>query len=228
LIDGPVRIDPAVIDGELIAADERGRPSFYTVQRVNGRPGDPVAVFVAFDLVFHPELRDVRDEPWTHRRVLLEQLQPAGLTVTPYSPSADAIWEAAVAQDLEGAIAKRKDSPYRSGRSGDWIKLKRHRSLSALVTGFNRGEGSRSDSFGSLAMALFDARGELIPIGDVGTGFKQADLAAVRSLDPPFGIEVQFQEWTGTALRMPVFKGVRQDVPVADCTFELQLPAGGQ
>ena len=129
-----------------------------------------------------------------------------------------------MAQNLEGVIAKRMSSRYRSGRTGDWIKLKRQRSLSALVTAFNTGEGSRAGTFGSLAMALFNSSGDLVPIGDVGTGFSQADLEAVHALDLPFVIEVQYQEWTGTALRMPVFKGVRQDMPPKDCTFAAQLP----
>ncbi len=219
-------LDSAVIDGELIAVDERGQPSFNRVQRISGRPQDPIAIFVAFDLLYHPELLDLRDSPWTRRRSLLEELQPTGLTLTPYSASADAMWKAVVAQDLEGAIAKRKDSRYRPGRTGDWIKVKRYRSLSAVVTAFNAGEGSRSDNFGSLALALFDSSGDLVPIGDVGTGFTQADLVAVSRLDPPFVIEVRFQEWTGTALRMPVFQGVRHDVPIAECTFVRQLPEG--
>ncbi len=223
-LGNPVLVDPLVIDGELIATDDRGRPSFNRVQQIHGRPRDPIAVLVAFDVLYHPELLDVRNRPWTHRRSLLEELQPAGLTLTPYSASADAIWQAVLDQSLEGVIAKRKNSHYRAGRTEDWIKLKHHRTLSALATGFNTGEGSRNDSFGSLAIALFNSAGALIPIGNVGTGFAQTDLAAIRKLDPPFVIEVQFQEWTGTALRMPVFQGLRQDVPTTDCTFALQLP----
>ncbi|MFL6288774.1 MAG: hypothetical protein ACJ73L_10275 [Actinomycetes bacterium] len=223
-VDGPVAITPSVIDGELIALDDAGRPSFNRVQQVNGRPSDPAATFIAFDLIYHPQLHDVREEPWTARRSLLEELQPSGLTLTPYSSSIGALWKVVVAQNLEGVIAKRMNSRYRSGRTGDWIKLKRQRSLSALVTAFNTGEGSRAGTFGSLAMALFDSSGDLVPIGDVGTGFSQADLEAVHALDLPFVIEVQYQEWTGTALRMPVFKGVRQDVPPKDCTFAAQLP----
>lgn len=217
-------LDSAVIDGELIAVDERGQASFNRVQRISGRPQDPVATFVAFDLLYHPKLLDIRDLPWTRRRSLLEELQPTGLALTPFSASADAMWKAVVAQNLEGAIAKRKDSRYRPGRAGDWIKVKRYRSLSAVVSAFNAGEGSRSDSFGSLAVALFSAAGVLVPIGDVGTGFTQSDLAALSTLDPPFVIEIQFQEWTGTALRMPVFQGVRYDVPIAECTFVTELP----
>jgi bifunctional non-homologous end joining protein LigD len=223
-IGGARTVDPAVIDGELIVVDDRGRPSFNRLQQVNGRPADPIAVFIAFDLLYHPVDLDVRDQPWTARRSLLEELEPSGLTLTPYSSSVVATWDAVVSQGLEGVIAKRKSSRYQSGRAGDWIKLKRHRSLSALAIAFNTGEGSRVDSFGSLAMALLDASGELIHIGDVGTGFAQADLATIRSLDLPFVIEVEFQEWTGSALRMPVFKGLRQDVSPSDCTFAAQLP----
>jgi ATP-dependent DNA ligase len=99
--------------------------------------------------------------------------------------------------------------------------------LSAIATGFNAGEGSRAATFGSLALALFDASGELRQIGDVGGGFTQADLEALRLLDLPFVLEVQFQAWTGAALRMPVFKGLREDVPLTDCTIERQLPGLG-
>ena len=220
----PTHEGPLIIDGELIAVGEDGRPSFNLVQRANGRPGDPTASYVAFDLLYHHELGDIRDKPWATRRELLEALQPHGLTVIPYSPSGSAMWETVLAQDFEGAMAKRNNSTYRSGRTGDWLKVKRVRELSAIATGFNEGTGSRSNSFGSLALALIDAGGELIRVGDVGTGFDNADLAALKALEPPFVVEVRYQEWTGTALRMPVFKGVREDVPLSDCTFERQLP----
>lgn len=223
----PTHDGPLVIDGELIALDERGRPSFNLVQRANGRPGDPTASYVAFDLLYHHELGDIRDQPWTRRRDLLETLQPHGLTVIPYSQSGNAIWETVVAQGFEGAIAKRSTSTYRSGRTGDWLKLKRVRELSAIATAFNTGEGSRSGSFGSLALALLDSSGAMIRVGDVGSGFNEVDLVAVKALEPPFVVEVQYQEWTGTALRMPVFKGVREDVPLSDCTLKRQLPEAG-
>jgi len=220
----PTHEGPLVIDGELISLDESGRPSFNLVQRTNGRPGDPVASYVAFDLLYHHELHDIREQTWIHRRELLETLQPYGLTVIPYSPSGNAIWETVLAQEFEGVIAKRSNSKYRSGRSTDWLKVKRVRELSAIVTGFNEGTGSRSGSFGSLALALSDASGRMIRVGDVGSGFNEADLTTINELEPPFVVEVQYQEWTGTALRMPVFKGVRDDVPLSNCTLKLQLP----
>ncbi|HEX5018219.1 MAG TPA: hypothetical protein VFX15_11625 [Actinomycetes bacterium] len=219
---------PLVIDGELIATDERGRPSFNLVQKANGRPGDPIATYVAFDLLYDADEGDIREQPWTARRPRLEALQASGLTVIPYSPSGRAIWDVVLSQDLEGAIAKRAQAKYRSGRSSDWLKLKRVRELSAIVTGFKEGSGARADSFGSLAVALMDDESQLVPIGSVGSGFNEGDLRYLRTLPLPFVIEVRYQEWTGTALRMPIFKGVREDVPITDCTFRLQLPEARQ
>ena len=213
-----------VVDGELIAFDDQGRPSFGHLQRTHGRRGDPTPSFVAFDLLYHPKLLDIRGEPWTRRRDLLEELASVNLTVVPYSESGPVMWDAVVAQGMEGALAKNRHAPYQSGRSHDWIKLKRVRTLSAIATGFNTGEGSRAATFGSLALSLVDDAGDLRQIGDVGGGFTQADLEAIRPLELPFVVEVQFLGWTGAALRMPVFKGLREDISLTDCTFKQQLP----
>ncbi len=147
------------------------------------------------------------------------------LTVVPYSESGPVMWDAVIAQSMEGALAKRKEAPYQSGRSRDWVKLKRVQTLSAIATEFKAGEGSRATTFGSLALALYDSSGDLRHIGNVGGGLTQADLEALHRLDLPFVVEVQFQGWTGAALRMPVFRGLREDVPLTDCTFEQQLPS---
>jgi bifunctional non-homologous end joining protein LigD len=213
-----------ILDGELIALDENGRPSFNLVQRANGRPGDPTATYVAFDLLFDSTHGDLRDQAWSVRREALDQLQAPGLTVIPYSPSGGAMWEMVLAQGLEGAIAKRIDAKYRAGRSADWVKLKRVRELSAIVTRFNEGTGQRSGSFGSLALALLNDAGGMVAIGGVGSGFNERDLRDLKARRPPFVVEVRYQEWTGTALRMPVFKGVRDDVEITDCTIASQLP----
>jgi bifunctional non-homologous end joining protein LigD len=175
-------------------------------------------------LLYDSNHQDLRDDPWSVRRQALDDLQASGLTVIPYSPSGQAMWEMVIAQDLEGAIAKRIDAKYHAGRSADWIKLKRVYEMSAIVTSLNEGTGSRRNSFGSLALALFDDAGRLVSIGSVGSGFTERDLSDLKSRQPPFVVEVRYQEWTGSALRMPIFKGVREDVPLTDCTIASQLP----
>jgi len=119
---------------------------------------------------------------------------------------------------MEGVVAKRAAARYHSTRFQDWIKFKHRRSLSALATSWLPGTGSRADTFGSIELSLLDENGSLHRVGKVGSGLGADDLIALPRLQMPFVVEVEYQEWTGTALRMPVFKGVRDDIPPSACT----------
>ena len=220
---------PCVLDGEIVALDEAGRPSFGLLQqRMNvasagaAQTAVPVS-FVAFD-VLHMSTPLI-DESWQERRTRLDQLQLPAPYIRPDPVLEDglALWSGIEEQGLEGMVAKRIGSPYRPAtRSADWRKVARVTQVRAVVGGYLPGERSRASTFGSLVLGLVDGT-RLRYIGSVGTGFDGAALQAIRAaLDemrtshspfqpddelpqqavfvaPSLVALVEFKEWTQTA-----------------------------
>ena len=171
----------AILDGEVVALDEEGRPRF---QRIQGRMGltspemirarvkqQPVD-YVIFDLL-HLDGRCVRDLPYARRRELLDELALEGTRWrTPrYRHGGGAsLIEAARAQGLEGIVAKRCDSPYRAGRrSGEWIKERVWRTQEFVIGGYIPGEGRRANRVGSLLVGYYDKRASELGEGEAQT-----------------------------------------------------------
>ena len=238
--------DSLVLDGEIVIFDPlTGRPQFgLTGQRSFGagrlRDIEAAAVrtpatFIAFDvLACGPD--DLRNLPQETRWTVLDALVPATLgpgddgRVRRSLRGTDGVVMLNIVREqrLEGLIAKRLNAPYRAGRRSDWIKMKPTRSCTAIVTGYEPGEGKRADTFGALLISVLSEGGEMVSIGKVGTGFSDAELAA---MDPfvkagqEFMVEVEYldrQPSTGV-LRFPVFLGVRWDLAREDCNTA-QLP----
>jgi len=175
----------AVLDGEIVALDTEGRPSFGLLQqRVNlSSPADitrirqrvPVLLY-AFDVLW-VDGEDLTSLPLSERRIRLNQIATAtGPLALTYSSDGEghAFFEAVKGLGLEGMIGKRLDSPYLPGkRTKDWRKVKAMRSQHCVVLGWTPGSGSRSKAFGALLVGARrdDDRRELIWIGQVGTGF---------------------------------------------------------
>ena len=149
-------------------------------------------------------------------------------------------YRAAVAQGLEGVMAKRKDSPYKPGiRSGMWLKIKAQKSCDCVIAGYTPGRGARSPAFGALLLGLYE-NGQLVPVGRVGTGFSTRLLVELMErfaplvtvppqpwstrgnvvwLEPVLVCEVAYQEVTrDRKLRIPRFIRLRADKPAATCT----------
>jgi bifunctional non-homologous end joining protein LigD len=146
---------------------------------------------------------------------------------------------------LEGVVAKRRDSRYRSGtRSSSWIKIKNQRMQEAVIVGWRPGKGNRSGGVGSLLLALPDGD-DWRYIGRVGTGFTDKvvkdlteRLTAIERKTPPLEAprdvlrearwvtpklvgEVTYSEWTGDGhLRHPVWRGLRPDKKPSDVVEE--------
>lgn len=130
----------AVIDGEIVAVDSAGRPSFQALQHRSGYP-DHTTVFYAFDLL-HLEGEDLTRRPLEERRALLPRvLKQSGLLLSQDLPgSAAQVTEAVRRLGLEGIIAKRRDSRYDAGqRSGAWVKLKLDKQQEFVVGGYRPG-----------------------------------------------------------------------------------------
>lgn len=183
----------AVLDGELIVADDAGRPSFARLQqRVRlSRPDDVAraavtdpATFFVFDLLAF-EGNDLRRLPLRERKRLLQALLP------PLGPlryvehvetDGEATFAAAVGLGLEGVMAKRADAPYRAGRHDTWLKFRGARTDDFTIVGFTRPAGRRT-GLGALLLASGGER--LVYAGRVGTGFDDAALASLRAMLEP-------------------------------------------
>src|SRR3954453_19533322 len=176
----------AVLDGELVAFDERGRPSFERLQQrihqtsesvVRRRMRSHPVTYVIFDLLYL-EGHDLTAEPYSRRRELLEGLELAGESwQTPaYSVGqAKELLAASAEQELEGIVLKRLDSRYAPGkRTGSWLKVKNLGRQELVIGGWLPGEGRRRNRLGAILLGYFETkqgRRELRYAGKVGTGF---------------------------------------------------------
>ena len=181
-----------ILDGEIVALDDRGVPSFQRLQErmhvtaptqelVNKVP----AAYFVFD-VLHLDGTSTMSMPWTERRQLLEALEIAGpcwATPPAFVGEGDMTIEVAAQRELEGVVAKRLDSTYQPGqRTKQWTKIKRISRDEFVVGGWTAGEGRRSGGIGSLALGLPVAGGGLCYVGNVGTGFTDKELRRLESL----------------------------------------------
>ncbi len=186
-----------VLDGEVVAFDEAGRPSFSLLQTrmhlsgerdVASRVGLCPLAYLIFDLL-HVDGCSTRDLPWQDRRRLLEDLELAGAgwqTPAAHLGSGAAVLEASRSGGLEGVVAKRLSSPYLPGRrSRDWLKVKNTCRQEVVVGGWLPGAGNRTGRIGALLAGYNDEAGALRFAGKVGTGFTDAELARLAGLFEP-------------------------------------------
>jgi bifunctional non-homologous end joining protein LigD len=247
-----VKTPDCVLDGEVCALDDQGRPSFSAMQQA--KPETPI-VYEIFD-VLELDGEPLVDLPLRHRRERLETLldrRHRTVRLSETFEDGEPLLQAAKQQGLEGLIAKRLDSPYRQGkRTREWLKIKTHGRQEFVIAGYSKGQGRRSGRFGSLVLGVW--RGdELSYVGNVGTGFTDKDidelLTKLRPLEQkqsPFPVvpkmpkvkkddvvwvkpelvaEVEFVEWTHDGrLRAPSFQGLREDKSAREVRREEPLP----
>lgn len=240
---GRLGIRDALLDGEVAVVLPDGRTSFQALQNVGGGPRRGLAYFV-FDV---PKLggTSLERRPLEERKRELRQLlgRPARNAIIRYSEhvigrGAEMFAEACRLR-LEGIISKRRDAPYKPGRSDAWVKVKCVLRQEFVIGGFTDPEGSRQ-GIGALLVGYYDDDEKLTFAGKVGTGFSVAvardirrRLDAIESKDAPFAVppagwlgthahwvkprlvaEVVFTEWTGDGkIRHPSFQGLRLDKP---------------
>jgi bifunctional non-homologous end joining protein LigD len=177
----------AVLDGEIVAFDDDGRPSFQRLQprmhvtsesTIRRHLTDTPVVYMIFDLLYL-EGRDTSGLPYAERRALLEGLDLNGeswQTPAYHAGDGDAMLQASRDQGLEGVVAKRLDSRYEPGsRSGAWLKIKNTHSQELVIGGWLPGQGGRAKTLGSLAVGFYD-EDRLVYAGNVGTGFTERAL----------------------------------------------------
>jgi bifunctional non-homologous end joining protein LigD len=188
--------DSAIVDGEIIALDNKNMPSFSVLQKrmhisaataSRSLPKMKVRYYI-FDLLFLNG-ENLMDRPYAHRRRMLEDLHitHAYCSVPPsHQGSGEEVIDIAREFGLEGIICKRIDSSYEAGkRSNDWIKVKLIKSREFIVGGFKYSQNSRN-RIGSLQLGAFDDEMNLHFVGSMGTGFKEEDhemlLGKLRSV----------------------------------------------
>ena len=186
--------DGVVVDGEVTAFDEDGRPSFSLLQRRTGFAGGGTNARVSVNLVVFDVLfrgSDVTKTPYEERRQVLASLDlPSQVIVPEATPrSGKSLFAAVKDQGIEGIVAKRLGSTYQPGRrSDDWRKISVRHRLRAVVGGFMPGEGGRSATFGSVLVGLYTPQG-LRWVAAVGSGFDERSLdafsGALRQLERP-------------------------------------------
>ncbi|MGH7652851.1 MAG: DNA ligase D [Gemmatimonadaceae bacterium] len=186
--------DECIIDGEVVVSDEKGLPSFAKLQQ-RGRLSSAMdirraavelpATFYAFDLLAFEEF-DLRKLPLKERKSLLAEAVPklgALRWLDHIETEGEAFLEQVTAMGLEGIVAKKSNSKYRGGHSGDWLKIKAEKTGDFVIVGYTRPKGSRSH-LGALQLAdLVD--GTLVYAGRVGTGFNDELLKELKSLLDP-------------------------------------------
>lgn len=232
---------PLLLDGEVVALTDEGVSSFQLLQHALGDPArvDDL-VYYAFDLLYLAG-RDTRALPLEQRKELLARVLPRAGTVR-YGDhvvgSGRELFAKACALGLEGIVSKRREAPYRSGRIGDWLKIKCNAREEVVIGGYTAPGGART-GFGALLVGTRkQAHDSLHYAGKVGTGFDEASLRSLTKklravtrktspfVDPPRGAEARDVHWvepklvceveyremtTAGRMRHPSFLGLRED-----------------
>jgi bifunctional non-homologous end joining protein LigD len=214
---GELGMREAVLDGEIVAFDESGRPSFERLQsRMNVSSASAVrrlaastpVVYAIFDLLYL-EGRSLMGEPYKARRETLESLGlggPAWRVPAAHRGSGAALLEATRAQGLEGIVAKRLDSRYEPGRrTTAWIKIKHTLRQELVICGWLPGEGRRTERIGALLMGVHEPDGKLRYAGRVGTGFTDRTLTELAERLAPLKRETTPFDVTPKLPRNAVF-----------------------
>ena len=220
-----------ILDGEVVALDDEGKASFSLMQQRTGfRPGgkratakaDVPVLYYAFDLLYL-DGEDWRKVPLEERKRKLQSIVKTGDSLRysdHYAEQGKSLFEVARSKGLEGIVAKKRESVYEERRSREWLKIKIRHRVECVVGGFTEPEGSRTH-FGSLVLGLYDKQGQLIHVGQAGSGFNQKSLGeiwktlqkletkknpfhgeveALRKVSwvkPELVAEIEYAEWTG-------------------------------
>jgi bifunctional non-homologous end joining protein LigD len=245
-------VGDAIIDGEVAIAGPDGRTSFQALQNAAGSGSRAGLVYFVFDLL-RLDGQDLTAEPLEARKARLQRLIAGAGARAPRIHYAEhvvgngpAFLKQACAHKLEGIVSKRRDAPYRPGRSDAWRKTKCVGNQEFVIGGFTDPEGSRQ-GLGALLVGYYAPDGRLRFSGKVGTGFTQKAAQDLRlrleSLEqpgspfdpkPPGALgrrahwvrpelvgQVEFTEWTADGhLRHPAFQGLRLDKPAREVRLE--------
>jgi bifunctional non-homologous end joining protein LigD len=237
-----------LIDGEAVALDDNGKPSFQLLQSTL-KGGNANLAFYAFDLLID-QGEDIRGLPNIERKerlaALLEGVPPPLLYGDHVIGKGEALFEAICKEGGEGIISKKASAPYRGARTRCWLKVKCIQRQEFVIVGWS--ESDKRRGFRSLLLALRD-EGKLTYAGKVGTGFNaktidevmermkplaveeaplevpRADRRGAHFIEPKLVAEIAYTEFTSDGiLRHPSFIGLREDKPASQVVRETAKP----
>lgn len=248
-------IPELVLDGEIVMLDAAGKPDFHklsfrgqmhrTSEIQRAALGSPVT-YIVFDLLA-ANGHDLRNLPLVERKTLLQKLLP-NLGPLKYSEHierhGEALLDQVVAHGMEGVVAKKASSPYKSKRSPDWLKMKKDPEADFAVCGYTPPKGSRT-GLGALHLCV-RVDSKWVWAGKVGSGFDDALLAKLTTelskkprwkptfprpegssdalwIEPELVVQVRYREWPeDSSLRFPVFERLRRDKQAIDCEMPMR------
>jgi bifunctional non-homologous end joining protein LigD len=235
----------AVLDGEIVAVNEKGLAVFQYLQNWQNTPVH--LQYFVFDILWLGGY-DLTHVPLTERKRILKEVLPEDDEIIKYSDhvvgDGKEFFQVAIRQGLEGIMAKRASSIYQiNKRTENWVKIKVNLRQEVIIAGFTQPRNTRK-FFGSLLLGLYDGD-RLVYVGHTGSGFNTKSLEQIHKklqpliadecpfekcpkgnmpvtwVKPKLVCEIKFAEWTKDRIaRQPIFMGLREDKKAKDVTFE--------
>jgi bifunctional non-homologous end joining protein LigD len=249
--------ESVILDGEVVVLNQKGFPDFQKHQRrmnvdcskdIERLAKEIPSTYYFFDILYL-DGRNLQTLPFVDRRHILSSVIISNdrIRISDFiEEKGIEVFEKIKSINLEGMMAKRKSSQYIQGtRSADWLKIKNIKTQDCVIIEYTKGEGNRQGYFGSLLLAMYDERGELVFVGHTGSGFDfnlldklyqilekmKVDSCPIRYVPytnrepvwirPELVVEVKFHSWTNDKImRAPIFLRIREDKSPNECRIE--------
>jgi DNA ligase D-like protein (predicted ligase)/DNA ligase D-like protein (predicted 3'-phosphoesterase) len=243
-----------VVDGEIVVIRE-GKPDFQSLLmrgqavsegEIQRQAKQAPVIYIVFDILEKDEVSLTGLPLMERKKILKESLKegPHVLLSDFIEEKGEAYYQSALEKNLEGIVAKRKDSGYEEGlRTGNWLKIKQLRTCDCIIFGYTKGSQSREATFGALLLGVYGSDKKPVYLGKVGSGFTQQTLDVlmdkfkkIKTENAPFKseagdvvtwllpqlvCEVKYQVLThDNRLRMARFQRLRDDKLPQECTLD--------